>query len=218
MKPALQIYLMSRTYNSFGGHPTLSLISGLIMADVPNFGPAVSELTLTFHFPTSGLPSGSLEQLYATFHADRLKLPKVVFHRSREKVSIDVASNLIDGSDGELWRSLSLPLLKGSFAETLTALGLLRPRFTAKDDFALDKFLDHCRRLQSSLPNTDEDLPVMKAQLEERRQAIRSAMSPWERLGIDWRDFHPDARRILDAPFYWEEANERGKLQNPHTP
>jgi uncharacterized protein YfeS len=33
-------------------------------------------------------------------------------------------------------------------------------------------------------------------------------MSPWERLGIDWRDFHPNARRILDDPFYWEEAND----------
>jgi uncharacterized protein YfeS len=33
-------------------------------------------------------------------------------------------------------------------------------------------------------------------------------MSPWERLGIDWRDFYPDARKILDDPFYWEEAND----------
>jgi uncharacterized protein YfeS len=33
-------------------------------------------------------------------------------------------------------------------------------------------------------------------------------MSPWERLGIDWRDYHPDARKVLDDPFYWESVND----------
>jgi uncharacterized protein YfeS len=208
MKPALQIYLMSRTYNSYGGHPALSLVSELMMAEMPYFGPAVSELTLTFHFLTSGPPTRSLEQLYATFHRERLKLPKVIFRRSREKVSIDVASNLIDRDDEEFPRRISLALLKASFAEILTALDLLLPRFKETDAFALDKFLEYCRRLQSSLPNTDEDLALLTARLDERKNARRSAISPWDRLGIDWRDFHPDARRILDDPFYWEEAND----------
>src|SRR4051812_20266246 len=112
MKPPLEFYLTSRTYNSYGGHTTLSLIPGLILDEVPTFGPAISELTLAFHFPTSGPPRDSLEQLYTSFHADRLKLPKVVFRRSRQKVSIDVASNLIDGSDRQFGRGPSLLLLK----------------------------------------------------------------------------------------------------------
>src|SRR5687767_14920626 len=33
-------------------------------------------------------------------------------------------------------------------------------------------------------------------------------MSPWERLGIDWRDYHPAAQRILDDPFFWEQADD----------
>jgi uncharacterized protein YfeS len=208
MKPPLEFYLMARTYNSYGAHPMLSLISGLILADTQTFGPAVSELTLTFHFHTSGQPPSSLERLYAEFHAHRLKLPKIVFRRSREKVSIDVASNLIDGGDWLRCRDLSRPLLKGFFAETLTALDLLKPHFTAEDDFALDKFLSHCRERERSLPGTDEALRVLQQQLKVRKAAIRSAMSPWERLGIDWRDFHPNARSILDDPFYWEEGND----------
>lgn len=178
------------------------------MADMPSFGPAVSELTLTFHFPTSVEPARSFAQLYATYHSHRLKLPKVVFRRSREKVSIDVASNLIDASDREYWRGVSLSLLLGLFAETLAALDLLRPRFKTTDAFALDEFLKYCRGLQSKLPKTDEDLTLLKARLDEREKARRAAMSPWERLGIDWRDFHPNARRILDDPFYWEGAND----------
>ncbi|MEY2427961.1 MAG: hypothetical protein QOJ40_846 [Verrucomicrobiota bacterium] len=199
---------MARTYNSYGHDPTLSLISGLILTDAPAFGPGVSELTVTFHFPHSGPPRISLEQLYAAFHSDRLKLPKVVFERSRGKVSIDIASNLSKGTERERCRDLSLPLLRGAFTETLAALRLLKGRFTAKDDFLLDEFLSHCLQRGENLPRTEDALSLLKKRHNEREAAIRTALSPWERLGIDWRDFHPDARRILDDPFFWKQADD----------
>jgi uncharacterized protein YfeS len=93
-------------------------------------------------------------------------------------------------------------------AETIAALGLLRERLTEKDDFKLEAFLSHCRKAQLRLPSTAEELAGL-AEESEKRQATRYAvMSPWERLGIDWRDFHPDARSILDEPFYWECSND----------
>jgi hypothetical protein len=124
-----------------------------------------------------------LEQLYATFHRERLKLPKVVFRRAREKVSIDVASSLIDGDDMGFPRRISLSFVKGLFSEILTALEFLRSRFKTTDAFDLEKFLDYCRGLQSNLPNTDEELALLIAQLDDRQKARHSAMSPWERLG-----------------------------------
>src|SRR5262245_32953093 len=141
MKLPLEFFVMARTYNSFGGHSTLSLIPDFLLTDAPLFGTAITELTVTFHFATSGPPRSSLENLYAKFHTDRLKLPKVVFHRSREKMSIDVASNLIDGSDRELYRGVSLPLFRTALAETVEALGLMKLRLTKRDDFNLDVFL-----------------------------------------------------------------------------
>lgn len=33
-------------------------------------------------------------------------------------------------------------------------------------------------------------------------------MDDWEALGIDWDDFHPHAREILDKPFYWDCIDE----------
>jgi len=208
MKPSIEFYLMARTYNIYGGHSTLSLIPGFLLTDAPDFGKAVSELTVTFHFPTSGPPRKSLEQLYANFHANRTTLPKVVFQRSREKASIDVASDLLDGSDWETRRGLSLPLFTAGIKETLVALQLLKSRLKTKDDFSVDAFLTHCHQREASLPHTDEALAQLKAVLDQRRAAMRAAMSSWERLGIDWRDFHPNARQILDDPFFWEEAND----------
>jgi uncharacterized protein YfeS len=34
------------------------------------------------------------------------------------------------------------------------------------------------------------------------------AMSEWEKLGIEWRDYHPDARKILDDVFFWDCADD----------
>jgi uncharacterized protein YfeS len=204
----MQFYVMARTYNTYGGHSTLSLISDFLLGDADDFGSAVSELTVTFHFPNTGQARRNLEQVFADFHTDRRSLPKVVFRRKRGQASIDIASQLLDGKDWEQSRGLSLPLFKGGVGETLAALGLLRKRLTEKDDFKLDAFLTHCNEAQSRLPSTAEELAAFAEECKKRRAARYAAMSPWERLGIDWRDFHPDARRILDDPFFWECAND----------
>jgi uncharacterized protein YfeS len=199
---------MARTYDSYGGHSTLSLIPDFLLTDAPLFGAAITELTITFHFATSGSPKYSLESLYEKFHAERLKLPKVLYRRNRGKMSVDVASNLIDGNDREYGRGISLSLFKKGVTETIESLRLMRFRLTAKDDFKLDAFLNHCLRNEERIPRDEESMAALTAQLKDRRAIIRTAMSPWEKLGIDWRDYHPDARRILDDPFYWEQAND----------
>jgi uncharacterized protein YfeS len=204
----MQFSVMARTYNTYGGHSTLSLISGFLLGDAGDFGSAVSELTVTFHFPHTGQALSSLEQLYADFHANRQSLPKVVFRRKRGQASIDIASELLDGKDWEQRRGLSLPLFKAGVAETIAALELLKNRLTAKDDFHLAAFLAHCNEARSRLPSTVEDLAALADECKKRQAAGYAAMSPWERLGIDWRDFHPDARKHLDDPFFWECSND----------
>jgi uncharacterized protein YfeS len=208
VKPLFEFYVMARTYNSFGGHSTLSLIPDFLIAEAPSFGSAISELTVTFHFPTSGPPRSSLENLYAQFHADRLKLPKVAFGRNRGKMSIDVSSKLIDGSEREFYRGPSLSLFSGAYHETVESLKLMGSKLTRKDEFEFDSFMRHCLQCEARIPRDEEALSTLVTRLNERRAAIRDAMTPWERLGIDWRDYHPDARHILDDPFYWEQAND----------
>ena len=132
------------------------------------------------------------------------EIAEVVFRLQRGKASIDIASELLDGKDWEQKRGLSLPLFKAGVAETIAALELLKKRLTAKDDFDLAAFLVHCSMAQSRLPSTMEDLVAFAAECKKKRAERYAVMSPWERLGIDWRDFHPDARSILDDPFFWE--------------
>ena len=204
----MQFYVMARTYNTYGGHSTLSLIADFLLGETDDFGSAVSELTVTFHFPHTGQARRSLEKMYADFHANRQSLPKVVFRRKRGQASIDIASELLDGKDWEQTRGLSLALFKAGVADTIAALELLKKRLTPKDDFSLAAFLAHCSKAQSRLPSTVEELAALAEECKKRQTARYAAMSPWERLGIDWRDFHPDARQILDAPFFWECTND----------
>jgi hypothetical protein len=97
----MRFYVMACTYNTYGGHSTLSLISDFLLGDADDFGSAVSELTVTFHFPHTGRARRTLEQMFADFHANRRSLPKVVFRRKRGHASIDIASELVDGKDWE---------------------------------------------------------------------------------------------------------------------
>jgi hypothetical protein len=57
----MQFYVVACTYNAYGGHPTLSLIPDFLLGDADDFGPAMSELTITFHFPHSGQARRTLE-------------------------------------------------------------------------------------------------------------------------------------------------------------
>jgi uncharacterized protein YfeS len=208
MKPPLEFYLMARTYNCYGGHVTLSLIPGFLLLDAPSFGPALAELTVTMHFVTSGPPGTTLERMYADFHAMRLKLPKVVFRRSRRTANIDVSSDLIDGDEWEYRRGLSLSLFNAGFEEILSALQLLKTRLARTVDFRLDAFISHCEGQRLKLPASELELAELQNRIRDREAAIRAAKSPWEFLDIDWRDFHPDARSILDDPFFWECDND----------
>jgi uncharacterized protein YfeS len=204
----MEFYVRACTYNTYGSHSTLSLISDFLLGDADDFGSAVSELTVTFHFPHTGPPRRTLEQDFADFHTNRQSLPKVVFRRKRGHLSIDIASELLDGKYMEQRRGLSLPLFNKGVAETVAALELLKERLTPKDDFNLHAFLAHCCKAQTRLPSTAKELASFEAECERRKAARNAAMSPWERLGIDWRDFHSDARKILDDPFFWDCSND----------
>jgi uncharacterized protein YfeS len=216
----MKFFVNACTYASFGEADTLSLIPEFLLAGANDFGPAISELTVTFHFPTSGRPRRALKQDYTSFNKQRLTLPKVVFRRSRGQAAIDIASELVDGKDIEkffeevrrhpegLRPRLSGRLFAAGIAEINGALTLLRQRLTAKDDFRLEAFLVHCRRAEARLPATVKELTALVKRLEKKEVQRRATLSPWEALDIDWRDFHPNAREILDEPFYWEDDND----------
>src|SRR5262245_30979641 len=94
----MKFFVTASTYRIFGEDDTLSLIPAFLLDGAEDFGAAVSELTVTFHFPTSGSRNGN--RLFASTQ-NRRALPKVVFRRNRGQAAIDIASDLVDGKDME---------------------------------------------------------------------------------------------------------------------
>jgi hypothetical protein len=186
---------------------TFSMVPEFLLEQAGDFGGALSELTVSFHFASKGAARKTLGGLKREFEAARRKLPKVVFRRGRGQAAIDVASEFMNGKTLEGSRPLSLRLFKAALAETIGAIALLRGRLSAADDFRLDDFLAHCRRRQAELPSSAKDFAAQVEAYWAQSEAREAALSPWERLHIDWRDYHPDARTILDDPFFWEEDN-----------
>lgn len=202
-------YIFAKTYNSYGGHTTLSLLAPFFLKGMPDFGAGLQELSTDFHFAHPGPPKTTMEFLFEEFHADRSQLPKIVYRRARQTATIQFASDILSGLDlhryGEKYR---LDWFTKGAHELVRNLSLLRPRFKKTDNFDFEAFLSHCTARLKDLPTNEKDFAELARELDVWEKVQRESLSDWEKLGIDFRDFHPDARRILDDPFYWDVVDD----------
>ena len=195
---------MAKTYDCYGGHPTLSTIGQFLLRDAPDFGDAIKEIEITLHFPCAGPAKKTLEQLLEWHNSNRANLPKITYRRKKGMVDIHIASELMDGRDWRRSPTLSLSLFERGVGEVIHALSLIGQRLKTTDAFDYDAFLSHCERARNNMPDSEDELQDIAAELRAADQAKRAAMSPWDKLGIDWEDFHPEARGILDDPYFWD--------------
>ncbi|MGA7881769.1 MAG: hypothetical protein WCD63_12970 [Terrimicrobiaceae bacterium] len=204
----MEFYVMAKSYSCYGGHTTLSSIGDFLLKGARDFGDAIRELTVRLHFRDSGPPKKTLEQLLERHNSYRSTLPKITYRKANGKVEIDIASELMDGRDWKPSPRLSLPLFQRGVDEVIQALSLLKKRLKDSDAFDLEAFLAHCEAARQRVPGSEDALQDLAAELKAANQAKRDAMSPWEKLGIDWEDFHPRAQDILDHPFFWDRADD----------
>lgn len=200
----MELSVFAKSYNCYGGHPTISPIADFLLMGAGPFGAAIKEVTVTLHFASSGKPARTLEGLWEIHRNTRLTLPKVTYYRAKGTVEINVASELIDGRNIDSPVRLSLPLFVAGVDEIIHSLSLIRPKLKRADDFDVDAFLSHCEAMRERIPGSEKALRSLFAELAAADKAKRAALSPWDKLGIDWEDFHPRARTILDDPFLWD--------------
>lgn len=199
----MNIYITAQTYNSVGWHPTVSLVAQYFMQDGVDFGSTLKEICITFYFSSDEEASSSLEELVATFRARRAQLPKVVFRRKNCSASIEVASEILKTAVWEGKQTLSASVFRAAALETIASLKLLASRIKLDDDLDFGALLAHFENAAENLPRTDDELASLAIKLLADKQRRIEKTNPWELLGIDFSTFHPDARGILDDPFYW---------------
>lgn len=204
----MEINVYVRTYNLYGGHVTLSLTGDFLTWHAPSFGDAIQELEVTMHFRTSGPPRKTLKSLYEEFHAGLDRLPTVTFRRKQRRAEIAFYSTLCDGRDVDGSQELSLALFCDACREVVQNVNLLQKRLRPDDEFDFSGFRSWLDHRLTGLPRTAEQLAEVQSQIHAQRDAVWESLSEWERLGIDFEEFHGDARLVVDHPPLWDVCEE----------
>lgn len=203
----MQFYIAGKSHSLYGSYPMLTAISLYLDREVRDCGDAIQGVEIYLHFPDFGPAAPTLDELLQRHIDFRAKLPFIKFYRSKRKIEIAISSDLTDWR--EYWKlTANLSFFERAFDESLAALSLIRRKIKSSDSFEIEAFLTQCFQARKRIPDSDEGLATLISELFEADKAAREAMSEWEKLDIDWEDYHPQAREILDDPFFWNCTNE----------
>jgi uncharacterized protein YfeS len=200
---------MSQAYDKYGGSSFYSPVADLLLLRLTgNYGGAVDSVYFTgFLRSEHQRPRPTLERLFQQFQGFLDKLPKVTFRRKLKRIEIQFASQAFTADDDKSYR-LSVEKCHRAGTEVAAALTLITKRIKPTDDFDVKRFLNDANVLLATDIGTVEEWEIVRKEAKEKRQALRATKTPWELLEIDWSQYHPQARKILDDPFFWECANE----------
>ncbi len=203
------VYLSIRSAGSVGGNTTFSLIGQYLESGLGDYGSAIRQLEVTACFRGGKVRNPTLQRSFDEFHSKFLpQLPLVKFLRKRNRIGIQYETTLADASFLEKYGFLTVELFNVALKEVTEKLNLIRARLKPSDDFQVARFFEDIDRLVSQSPTRDEELKALREKVEQQWKSRRAAMDPWERLDIDWDEYHPAARPLLNDPFFWSEIDD----------
>src|SRR5262245_8617157 len=148
----MEISIEFASHNSWGGH-RLCFTGDFLLLDAPDFGPAVREIEF-FIYLRDRRPLKGMERMFADYHRYRSTLPKVTYRRTKARVEIRIATDLLDRQTW--WKDRvappSLHLFTAFVDEVVQALSLLRRSLKPADAFDLNGFLAHCAHAKQRIP------------------------------------------------------------------
>ena len=197
------------SYNVHGGSATVSLVGSYLSEFLAQVEPESLVIEANPCFKSTGPPRKTLEKMYEEFHRSLESLPATRFVAKGQCLRIRYASRVCSAEIAMRYGAPSLGVFTLALRELASVLpgALERHRTLEKkvDRAALAQALDAAL---GQVPKTDVDLQALSNRIREEARAAAAKLSPWERLGIDWSEYHPQARQLLDDPFFWEEADD----------
>jgi uncharacterized protein YfeS len=195
---------LEQTYDSGGISAVFSAVCDLLTLRLGEYGTAVERIEIVAYISSRKRePRQGLEESFDQFHRFLARLPQIRYHRKLRKIHIGFVSEHFFEQLDPSWPP-SAERCRTAAAEVAASLPLLRTRIKPTDDFDLDRFLaDAAQELRASLESTPNWALIIE-EARNWRSSERARKDPWELLEIDWSKYHPDARTILDDPFYWE--------------
>jgi uncharacterized protein YfeS len=231
----MKVYYFTRTYNSYGPGATHSYVGYFVERVVTGDASGVLELSVIANYRTELPPRPTLEKMHEQFHQALGALPKTRYERKRGRLTIEFESQLgsaeeiigvyrdaLFGSAEQNEQAARYPLRKGPdpilFRAALTELNqvlrTLEPQLRGKPGLKFSLFLDEMDRAPASLPASDDELVRLCHDYQVQSRASFAAMPWWKQLDIDWNEFHPSAKALLDEAFYWNGADDNAPHGN----
>ena len=181
------------------------------------FGSGFNCVRLDMHFKHEGrAPRPFAAADIARYHQYLDTFPKVTARRKASRIEIKQAMALSPKSfaDG---CAPSVSGFEQLSSEVVLALKAARPKLVKIRDFELATLLAKVESTLASIPRAQKaflaTIADLKAAEHARAEAILAA-DPWAALSIEWTEYHPEARALLDDPFFWDMTDDHAPVGN----
>lgn len=201
----------------FGVHPGGTALTDAVAAWVSNqlsiisFGSRFDNLFLEIHFRHEGKTPRPFDSSDVDrYHEYIAKLPLVRVRPAKRRVEVLAAAtgSILSYADVPWY---DVDAVRAFIQEIYLSLNNVGTRLRRVSHFHGERILDALQRLNDYIPNDERLLKEMleKARVDEVRKVHQQiADDPWTLLDVEWDQFHPSAREVLDSPFFWDPADE----------
>ena len=203
----MDVRCVSQTLNAYGGSAIYSYVGHLLTVRLIDCGTAVDRIEIISCLRSSTQYRKALKQTQEQFNEYTTTLPRVTFRRKLKQVEIEFLSGHFVAEDDRGWKP-SAKKCNIAAEEVLAVLPLIRSRIKPEDDFETERFLRDVTNILSTKIESMEEWEEIRQAATDKQKAESVTKSPWELLEIEWDQYHPQARDILDEPFFWEGAND----------
>ncbi|MDO5609815.1 MAG: hypothetical protein Q4G62_03390 [Pseudomonadota bacterium] len=202
----MDVIHLSSSYDSYGANEYCSLLGDLLETHPLAATVGIDELVLVSMFSSQQVPKkGSWQhERHVEFHAKLERLPQIIYSPKKRKLSIDYYSPLSDASVIGSYDPIDFDLFTGFAHELQTLMHQWTPALSKKKGLDVQALLAWVDQAVATAPTSPVELERFKVQMLQAAASARATQSPWEQLGVDWDEFHPDARSLLDDPFFWD--------------
>jgi uncharacterized protein YfeS len=203
----MNISIGVHTYNTYGANSSISLVGQFFEFGSPHFGKAIEDLEIHVYFK-GGFAKASLESLFNQYHEFISQLPNTKFYRKKNKIVIGYLSELGDSEIVNGFGAAKFGLFVDSAKEIASQLKIIKTKIKKSDDFNYEEFMLFVGNKIDQLPENELVFSKLQETLATERKIKLESMDEWEKLGVDWGEFHPNSRLILNSTFFWECAND----------
>jgi uncharacterized protein YfeS len=204
----MRAYVSGRSYNTYGGGLPLAAAGYLLEEAAWRADCGVDHFEATAFLLSPDVDARHLPESQAQFEADRSRLPRVRWERSKRKLTVEYESRVATAPEMHVRHNWSRRLVLATVDELAAFLNDQRPTLAKKAGLDEELFIRTVESLRADVPATDADVEAFYAAHRERVKE-QEALLPWpERLEIDWKKFHSSARTLLDDELFWSESDE----------